>query len=189
MKNRSSLNTRMREFVPLVASRIRAPVIRPYRKYSTIKKEKTETSAHWRKATNTWSARAESPPWQAQWRTRSPIGSLRAGARLQCSCRAAQWRCWSKRSRSGPRPRKCRVWEQLPNPAPCRHLSRSTAPSNPCQQKHQLGGQRLAMPGWILCSSSVIICQMLIRARKELNYCLKQCTLAKSEGTSQTLWA
>jgi len=40
MKNRSSLNTRMREFVPLVASRITPPVIRPYRKHRTIKKRK-----------------------------------------------------------------------------------------------------------------------------------------------------
>jgi len=69
------------------------------------------------------------------------------------------------------------------------HVATSADPQlqETCQQKHQLGGQRLAMPGWILCFSSVIICKMLIRARKELNYCLKQCTLAKSEGTSQTL--
>lgn len=165
MKNRSSLNTRMREFVPLVTSRITPPVMRPYRKQGTHSNQCPQKQNHKHPD-------CEGPPWQARWWTRWPIGSLPASGRWQCSCRAARWRCWSRRWRRSPRPRGRRIWEELPNPAPCRHAGQEIHHSSkqPGSRKHRHGGRSAgqSQPQDVRWPHSAS-CKL---ARDELNYCL-----------------
>jgi hypothetical protein len=168
----------MREFVPLVASRITPPVIRPYRQHSTLKKIKPVLTE----------AKPQTPGLQEQraHHDKRSDGLVHPSVPFQQvpdDNAAAEQRDEDVDRNDGVvvRDPEAAGFENSSQIQP--HVATSADPQLQAtcqqQQQQQLGGQRLAMPGWILCFSSVIIRKTLIRARKELNYCLKQCTFSQ----------